>query len=234
MHITSPKSVSTLTHVLLASSFYTQGAGWSTFFQAFPTPPAKSPHTCSRSTPTSISLSAPHQGIIPGINVRLGGTILLRDAVLDPSTQDVLITIRAHAFQPSHPDSSLSKYGTLRLSSASTSDDDEVGTVTFELLGPLGRPSTPFLHPSFNGTGRVFYPLDVNSRRLIAALEYDLCGSIGSDEDHGPVAKITDYPSTLGFSIPHTLVDYDPYSGLICLRFATVHYGIVEIVDVAV
>lgn len=230
MDIGLPKSISMSTHVLLARSFYTKGTGWSTFFQAFSIPPARKPHTRCRSTPTTISLSASHQGICPGIDTTLGGTILLHDAVLDSSTQDVLITIRVLVRQ--HSGRNDSKYGTLRLSTASTSDDNEVGTVTFELLGPLGHLGISFLHPSFHGIGRVFHTLAAGTRPIIAALEYDLRAS-RNDEDHKHVAKITEYPSTLGFSASYWLYDYDPYTGRICFgQFATV--STIEVVDVAV
>lgn len=227
--ITRPISVSTSTHLLLAGSFYTQAAGWSTFLQAYALPP---PHTHRRFTPTSTPLSPSHRGIIPGINVC--DTVLLHDTILDPTTQDVLITIRVHAFEPSRPRTPLSKHGILRLSTVTTPHDHEVGAVAFQLLGSLGQlPQAPFLHPSFNGTGRVFYTREPDSFwRVISALEYDLRTSGGEDQAHE--AKVMEYTSILLFPTPCTLLDYDPYSGRICLRSVMAKFSVIEILDLAV
>jgi hypothetical protein len=229
MDITWPMSVSTSTHLLLAGSFYTQAAGWCTFFQAYTLPP---PHPHRRFTPTSTPLSPSHSGLISGIKVC--DNVLLHDAILDTTTQDVLIAIRVHAFETSRPRTPLSKHGILRLSTATTRHDHEVGTVIFQLLGSLGQLSqAPFFHPSFNGTGRVFYMRELDSYgRVVSALEYDLRASGGEDEAHK--AKVMEYPSILRFPTPHTLLDYDPYSGRICLRFVMAKYSVIEILDLAV
>ncbi|KAH0836407.1 hypothetical protein J3R83DRAFT_8008 [Lanmaoa asiatica] len=226
--LTPPTSISTSTHLLLAVSFYAQATGWSTFIQAFTLP---HPDTRRSFTPASTPLSPSHSGIIHGIYLR--DRVLLRDAVLDPATQDVLITIRVHAFEPSRPRSPLSKYGILRLgSTAHSTSPDRVGTVAFRLLGFLGQLSrTPFLHPSFNGTGRAFYTPE---RRIIAALEYDVPRDGGGGGDDEPEARVIEYPSILRFSTPCRLLDYDPYSGRICLQSAMAKYRVIEILDLAV
>lgn len=246
--VNPPTSISTSTHLLLASSFYTQATGWSTFLQAFPLP---HPNTHRRSTPPSSStpLSPSHQGIIPGINIC--SIVLLHDAVLDGSTQDVLITIRVHAFEPSRPRSSLSRYGVLRLSgtahghgrgmsssSSRATDSGALGTVTFRVLGSFGQPElfrTPFLHPSFNGAGRVFYTHEPGSY-VVAALEYDVHGGVdgGGGDDGEPEATVIEHPCIKRFPTSRTLLDYDPYSGRICLQSAMSRYSVIEILDLAV
>lgn len=213
-------SISTSTHLVLARSFYTLAGGWSTFFQAFALP---HPNTHERFTPLSHS----HRGIIRGIIVR--DVVLLHDAVVDPSTQDILITIRVHAFEPSRPHVALSKYGTLRLDRP----HDEVGTITFRLLGSFGQLSrTLSFHPSFNGTGRVFYTIEPSSFGIIAALEYNV-RSHGGRVDK-PHANVMEYPLVLRFQTLRTLLDYDPYSGRVCLQSTMAKYRVVEILDLAV
>ncbi|KAF8437083.1 hypothetical protein L210DRAFT_3641060 [Boletus edulis BED1] len=224
---TSPTSISTSTHVLVAVSFYTRAAGWSTFFQAFSLPP---PHTHRYSIPASTPLSLSHRGLIPGIN--LPEIVLLHDAILDSTTQDVVIAIRVHAFESSRPRSPLSKHGILRLSAVQPPGDHEVGTITFRLLSPIGHPRAFFLHPSFNGTGRAFYTLEPGSHGIVSALEYDL-RTRGYD-DGEQEAKVVEYPSILRFPTPRTLLDYDPYAGRICLRSTMTKYSVIEILDLAV
>lgn len=224
--ITSPRSISTSTHLVLARSFYTRAAGWSTFIQAFALSHLN-PHRDF--TP----LSPSHQGIIPGINVR--DTVLLHDSVLDASTQDVLITIRVEAFEPSRPRSSLLRYGMLRLGGTtrgtSSSSHDKLGTVALRLLGSFGPVSqVPFLHPSSNGAGRAFY---MSSYGIVSVFEYDVHGGGGGEDDERE-AKVIDYNSILRYQTPRTLLDYDPYSGRICLRSAMAKYSVIEIWDLAV
>lgn len=229
--ITSPTRISTSTHLILARSFYTQAGGWCTFLQAFTLP---DPNAHSHFAPPSIPLHPSHSGIISGINVR--DSILLHDAVLDGSTQDVLITVRVHAFEPSRPRRPLSRYGIFRLGGTS---QDELGTVGFRLVGSLGELSrTPFLHPSFNGAGRAFYTLEPGLYGIVAALEYDVRGGGGGDgegeDKEEPEAKVIEYPSILRFPTPRTLLDYDPYSGRICLRSSMAKYSVIEVLDLAV
>lgn len=222
--MTPLKSISTSSHLILARSLYTLAAGWSTFFQAFALPLPNS-HEHLRFTPLSHS----HRGIIPGMNVR--DVVLLHDAILDPSTQDTLITIRVHAFEPSRPHVALSKYGTLRLGKSRSRN--EVGTIAFQLVGSLGQLSrTPFFHPSFNGIGRAFYTLEPSSFGIIAALEYDV-RTDGTRADEA-VAKVVEYPSVIRFQTLRTLSDYDPYSGRICLQSSMAKYRVIEILDLAV
>ncbi|KAG8215020.1 hypothetical protein J3R82DRAFT_8428 [Butyriboletus roseoflavus] len=226
--ITPPTSISTSTHLLLARSFYTQAVGWNTFLQAFTLP---HPNTHRHFAPPSTPLRPSHRGIIPGINVR--DSVLLHDAVLDGPTQDVLITVCVHAFEPSRPRRHLSRYGILRLGVASR---EELGTVAFKLLGSLGqlsRARMPFLHPSFNGAGRAFYTIEPGLYGIVAALEYDVRGGGGGNDDE-PEAKVIEYPSILRFPTPRTLLDYDPYSGRICLRSAMAKYSVIEVLDLAV
>ncbi|KAF8556469.1 hypothetical protein OG21DRAFT_1506574 [Imleria badia] len=221
--ITLSKAFPTSTHLLLAQSFYTRAAGWSTFFQAFALP---LPDAHRRLTSTLTSISPSHRGIIPGINVR--ETVLLHDSILDPPTQDVFIAIRVHAFEPARP--LPSKHGIVHLH---TSRDHEVGTIAFELLGSLGQFSqTPFLHPSFDGTGRVFYALESGSYGIVSALEYDLHASSGDDDELE--AKITEHPCVLRTSTPRTLLDYDPYFGRICLQSGVgSQHSMIEVFDLA-
>ncbi|KAF8142005.1 hypothetical protein EV363DRAFT_1468924 [Boletus edulis] len=218
------KGISTSTHLVLARSFYTEAAGWSTFFQAFTLP--TSHIRCS--PPTSVPLSPSHHAVIPGINVRLFGSLLLHDAVLDASTQDVLIAIRIHTFESSRPRVSISQHGILRLSTTHTTRGQEVGTIAFQLLGPFSHSQMLFVHPSFNGVGRLFY---LSSDRVIAALEYGIYAGGGSNGDHEHGAKVVDYPSLLQFPTPRSLMDYDPYSGRICLRYAIGNNCTFEIFD---
>ena len=224
-------SISTSTHLLLARSFYTP-AGWSTFFEAFALPPPDI-HRRLASASTSISLEPSHRGTIPGINV--GKALLLHDSILDPTTQDVLIAIRVRAFETTRPFTSLLRHGVLRLSSAlACHDDPEIGAITFQLHGPLGQVSQmPFLHPSFNGTGRAFYTLEPG---ILSALEYDLHGSSSGDgEGEKHAAMVTVYPSILRFPTPRrALLDYDPYFGRICLQSGMAKYSVIEILDLAV
>ncbi|KAF8556470.1 hypothetical protein OG21DRAFT_1483087 [Imleria badia] len=188
-------SISTSTHLILARSSWTPAAGWSSFFEAFALPPPD-PHR--RFTSTSTPLSPSHRGTIPRLDV--SETVLLNDSILDPTTQDILVAIRVHAFEPSHPLSP--KHGVLRLSGAPTSDahDHEVGNITFQLLGPLGHSRVPFPHPSFNGTGRVFYTREPGPYGIVSALEYDLHASRGDEEAQS--ATVVEYPSILRFP-PH-------------------------------
>ncbi|KAF8449408.1 hypothetical protein L210DRAFT_3524790 [Boletus edulis BED1] len=195
-------------HLILARSFYVEAAGWSTFFQAFTLP-------TSHTTPTSTPLSPSHHGVVPGINVSLSGVLVLHDAVLDASTQDVLIAIRANTFEPSRPPISVSQHGILRLSTIHITRGQGVGTIAFEPLGPFSHSRMVFAHPSFNGTGRVFYS---GSDQAIAALEYDISARGDNDGGHEHSAKVIDYPSLFQLPIPPSLADYDPYSGRICLR----------------
>ena len=199
-----------------------------TFLEAFVLPSA---HANPGSATTSVLLSPSHRGIAPGINVR--ESVLLHDAVLDPTTQDILIAIRVHAYEPSRSHGSRSQHGILRLSCTRTSDDhgSEVGTITFQLLGSLGKFSqTPFVYPSFNGTGRVFYGLESG---VISVLEYDLHASNGDGEHE---ARVTQYPSILRVSRLHTLLSYDPCSGRLCLGSSMGRYNmnVIEILDLAV
>ena len=223
---TWPMSVSTSTHLLLGVSFYTP-AGWRTFLQAYALPP---PHThYHRFTPTSTPLDPSHRGIIPGISAH--DTVLLHDAILDPVTQDALIAIRVDAFEPSRPYTPLAKHDILRLSTANTS---QVGTVTFRLLGSLGHSPAPFLHPSFNGTGRVFCTHQVGPYgKFVAALEYDLHANVG-DDDEAHEAKVTEYLSILRSPTTRRLLDYDPYSGRICLQASQGKHSTIEILELAV
>ncbi|KAG9309500.1 hypothetical protein JVU11DRAFT_10471 [Chiua virens] len=238
--LTPPTSISTLTHLLVARSFYAQATGWNTFLQAFTLPLPNDTHHHRPALLSSPLLNPSHQGIIRGINMR--DSILLQDAILDLSTQDVFITLRVHAFEPSRPHSPVSKYGFLRLAaSPSTSHTSHafdcgvgLGAVAFNLLGSLGQFSrTPFLHPSFNGAGRVFYTLEPGSNGIVAGLEYDVRGG-GAQSPDEHVAKVVEHPSILRFSTPRTLLDYDPYSGRLCLQLTMGKYRVIEILDLAV
>ena len=226
--ITLPKAISTSTHLLLAQSFYTRAAGWSTFFQAFalPLPDTNRPLT---STSISTPLNTSHRGVIPGINVR--ETILLHDSIPDPITQEVFIAIRVHASEPARPRSLPSKYGIIRLR---TPCDEAVSTITFQLLGSLGQFSqTPFLHPSFDGTGRVFYALESGSYGIVSALEYELLADSGDDDDESE-AETMEFPCVLRTSTPRTLLDYDPYFGRICLQSGVgQQYSVIEVLDLS-
>jgi hypothetical protein len=95
-------------------------------------------------------------------------------------------------------------------------------------------PRPRFLHPSFNGTGRVFYTNGQSPfGKVISALEYDLRAS-GGDGDEAHEAKVMEYTSILQFLNPHALMDYDPYSGRICLQSATATHTVIEVLDLAV
>ena len=230
--MTWPMSISTSTHLVLARSFYTQAAGWCTFVQAYALPP---PHAHRRSTPTSTPLSPSHRGIIPSISV--DNTVLLQDVILDPITQEVVIAIRVHAFSLSRPCLPVSKHGNLRLGTANAPHGHEVvGTVAFQLLGRFGRLSgVPFIYPSFNGTGRVFYLIESGASGFasLVALEYDLSASGGINEpEHG--AKVKEYLWVMRFPTPRVLLRYDPYSGRICFQFSMAKYSVIEILDLAV
>lgn len=72
--------------MLLFWTFYTEVAGWSTFFQAVPLPPSDT-HRHFVSAPASLDPS--HHCIIPSLNIR--EVFLLHDSILDPTTQGVLI-----------------------------------------------------------------------------------------------------------------------------------------------
>ncbi|KAN0088836.1 hypothetical protein V8E55_005893 [Tylopilus felleus] len=212
---TLPTSISTSTHLVLAWS-YQSGAygGWRTIFQAFEIHPTD---THYRFTSTSTPLSPSHSGIISDIHV--SDTVLLHDSIFDPSTQDTLIAIRVCALESSSPPSFFLKHGILRLSAAPASDDHKIGTITFQLLGSFGRLSeTPLLHPSFHGIGRAFYLLEPGLHGIISVLEYDL-GASASGKNYGEQeAKVVEYPSVLRLPTPRRILDYDPYSGLICLQ----------------
>ncbi|KAF8142060.1 hypothetical protein EV363DRAFT_1426031 [Boletus edulis] len=203
-----PMCISTSTHIVLANSLYSRAAGWHTFFQAFALP---TPHTHCHLTLVSTPLTPSHHGVIPGTQVN--GT-LLHDAVLDSSTQDVLITIFVETFEPSRPRIPLPGYGTLRLSTTHVARDHEVGTIAFQPLGPLNHPPFYPHRPCFSGTGRVFYLTRKGSNWIIAALEYDLFG-----RDSG-ATQTTRYLHALRFPNPfdQVIMDYDPYAGQICLH----------------
>ncbi|KAG6374724.1 hypothetical protein JVT61DRAFT_4095 [Boletus reticuloceps] len=222
--ITAPKSISTSTHLVLAWSFYTEAAGWCTCFEAFALPTT---HTHHYPTAVSTHLDPSHQGIIPGISVRVKGTLLLHDAVLDSSTQDVLIAIRVRTFRPR---TSLSQHGILRL--GTIHGDREVGTIAFQLLGPFLNRQIPLLRPCFNGTSRVFYTRNKDAHWIVGALEYNLHASSNEvDGEHG--AKVVTHPCVLQFPTQRTLLDYDPYYGRICLRYTTANYTAIEILDLS-
>ncbi|KAG6374664.1 hypothetical protein JVT61DRAFT_4030 [Boletus reticuloceps] len=203
-----PMCISTSTHLILANSFYSRAAGWHAFFQAFTLP---TPHTHSHLTLASTPLTPSHHGVIPDIQV--GGT-LLRDTVLDSSTQDALITIYVDMYEPSRPRTPLPRYGTLRLSTTHVARDHEAGTIAFQPLGRLIHPPFYPHRPCFSGTSRVFYLTEKGSKWIIAALEYDLFG-----RDSG-ATKTTRYLHALRFPNPfdQVIMDYDPYAGQICLH----------------
>ena len=231
--VAMPKCISTSTHLLLIKSFYSRAVGWNTFFQVFVLPPPKINHS---SAPASITLSCSHKGIIPDINV--GGGVLLHDAVIDPSTQDVLIVIRAVVYEPSRCQSPISKHGILLLSSAPTSHD-EVGTVAFHPLGSLGHhPRILFHLPSFDGTGRMLYMFEQSPYYIVSAFEYDLHAKCGDNDDGEHEAKGVHYPCVLRFPTTprRTLLDYDPYSGRICFEYTITmpEASVIEIFDLAV
>ncbi|KAF8449409.1 hypothetical protein L210DRAFT_2663152 [Boletus edulis BED1] len=208
--------ISTSTHVVIATAFYAIATtGWRLLFQAFALPP---PHPYHHSTSSSIALSPSHRGLIPGT---IGSCHTLRDAVIDPTTQDVLIAVQIH-----------SSYNILRLSAAHASRDHEFGTITLQSLGPFGHSGMRLLHPSFHGTGRAFGTLKQPSHTAVSAVEYDV--RTRDDDSEVDEAKFMEYPSILRFQTPRKLLDYDPYTGLLCLRSATKPYNIIEILDLAV
>ncbi|KAF8433206.1 hypothetical protein L210DRAFT_3556659 [Boletus edulis BED1] len=217
----TPICISTSTHLVLANSFYTIAAGWYTFFQAFALP---TPHTHCHLTLASTPLTPSHQGVIPGIQV--GETEpLLHDAVLDSSTQDVLITIGSPRSRIPLPG-----YGTLRLSTTHVSRDHEVGTIAFQPLGFFNHP--PYLRhrPCFSGTSRVFYLTENGSDRFVAAFEYDLFG-----QSYSGATTATRYLPTLRFpnarAQASVIDDYDPYTGQLLCRQITVDGSVIEVFD---
>ncbi|KAG6370935.1 hypothetical protein JVT61DRAFT_10798 [Boletus reticuloceps] len=210
-----PTSISTSTHVVMGRS-YCSGDGRRTFFQAFPLPPANI--QCS-STP----LSPSHRGVI--FDIEVFDNALLHDTIVDSSTKDVLITIRVHTRATGH----LWKceHGILPLSTD--------GGITFQLLGPLGQISRfPFYRPSgsFHGSGRAFIFKVAEPHGLISALDYDLRAS-GNDDNE---TKVAEYPRVVRCSSRHDLLDYDPYSGRLCLARYPKNLSppVIEIVDLAI
>ncbi|KAF8127417.1 hypothetical protein EV363DRAFT_1452345 [Boletus edulis] len=221
----TPICISTSTHLVLASSFYTTAAGWYTFFQAFALP---TPHTHCHLTLASTPLTPSHQGVIPGIQV--GETEhLLHDAVLDSSTQDVLIAISVRAREPPHSRIPLPEYGTLRLSTTHVSRDHEVGTIAFQPFGRFHHPPVLRSRPCFSGTSRVFYLTENGSDRFVAAFEYDLFG-----RDSGATTA-TRYLPTLRFlneRAQASVIDYDPYAGqLLCRQITADGSYVIEVFD---
>ncbi|KAF8449463.1 hypothetical protein L210DRAFT_583703 [Boletus edulis BED1] len=232
----SSSSISTSTHVLMAISFYGSTAGWRTFFQAFALPPLH-PHNNSIPTPTPTAIGPSHRGLAPGI--KLSYTVLLQDAVIDPTTQDVLIAIRVHMFEPSQPRTPLSKHGVLRLSAVDSSSDHPIGTITFQPLGPFIHPRIALDHPSFTGTSRVFYMrLKRGWRYVISTLEYDVRarahGNRNGDDDGAHEAKVVEYPDILRLPTKQILFDYDPYSGRICLLSDMEQHSVIEVLSFGV
>lgn len=227
--VTSPKTISTSTHVLLVWSAYDLGAGWSTFFQAFALPPSDTyPHFISAPTPLNHS----HFGI--ATNMHVGDIALLHNSILDPTTQDVLISIQVRSGCPAYP---FVSHGILRLTAAPTScdHDSEIGTLTFQLLRSFGQHSRmPLfkLNPSLNGIGRVFY-ISL-PEMFLSALEYGL-HTDSDDDDDEHTTKIVEYPSILSFptEVPH-IQHYDPYSGRICLLDEREKYSVVDVFDLGV
>ncbi|KAF8437071.1 hypothetical protein L210DRAFT_391745 [Boletus edulis BED1] len=212
-------SISTSTHVVLALSYF-GGGQWKTFFQAFALPPSNTQYRSS-STPTSLSPS--HRGVISDIRVLQNG--LFHDTIIDSSTQDVLITIRVLA--TTTWDLSKCEHGILRLGTDST--------ITSQSLGFLGQISHfPYHRPSFHGNSRTFALERVGLDGLISALDYDLRPS-GNDDNE---TKVAEYSHFVRCSARHhDLLDYDPYTGRICLaRYPEnqLPLSFIEIVDLAI
>ena len=211
-------TISTSTHIILARSFYVPATGWSTIFNSYALP---LPTTHAGSTPLELS----HRGIVPeSLSDHL---VLLHDAICDPSTQNILVTIRLSIFDSSCCDVPLFKHGTLCLR---RSHPGQVGTITFQALGPLGKfPRDLFDRPSFNGIGRAFHTVPP-THRIVAAFEYDVRGG-GKDKMEG---KVREYPSILRFPTSRRLLDFDPYGGRICLQSTMKGYNVIEIWDLCV
>ena len=155
--------------------------------------------------------SAAHTGTFPGF---LAGSVLLHDTILGPSTQDVLITIQANVPFPSGPGSGFS----CRLLRLGKSHQDEVGLVC----------RNEFIHCSPSGVGRAFY---VRGPTTLAALECDVHADGHSGE--APEVKVKEYPSILQLPNRREVLDYDPYSGRICLRHGAAKDGVTEVLDLA-
>lgn len=218
-------SISTSTHLLLGWSFDTE-AGPSTVLLAFPLP-LPNPHA------PSTTLSHSHRGVIPCMSI-VHKITLLHDTILDTPTHDVLMTIRAETLRP-HVPPSYSEYFLLRFGG---SRHDEPATITFQPLDSIiSGFGVKFVQPSFRTTGRMFYirPLcqvrqkmsHRHSRQDLSALEYNVCTD-GHRADT-PKVSVVDYPSILQFRNSRTVLDYDPYSGRLCLRAG--HHRAVEIWD---
>ncbi|KAF9219774.1 hypothetical protein BS17DRAFT_811004 [Gyrodon lividus] len=218
--ITSPREFSTSTHLLLCMSLYSRVTGWCTHLEAFAIPPPNQ----LQNFPDASPLSPSHRGFIPGINLNRG--TLLHDSVADPVTGDILIKVRAHSFEPRRPRNPISSYGNICLHTTH-STTQSIGTIQFHILGPFGRTSsTPFRHPSFNGTGRTFYTTIPGTYDKVAALQYDVTGD--------GETKTVDYPCILRFPTTRALLDYDQYRGRLCLLATMPKYRSIEILDFAV
>lgn len=134
------------------------------------------------------------------------------------------MTIQVDSFLPF---ASESGYLSLRLGK---SHPDEVGTITFQSLGSFGLDyRIEFIHSSLNGVGRTFY---MREPHTLAALEYD----VRADGHSGnpPVAKVIEYPSILRLPSRHEVLDYDPYSGRICLLHGGTRDTAIEVLDLVV
>ena len=120
-----------------------------------------------------------------------------------------------------------SGYLSLRLGK---SHPDEVGTIIFQPLGSFGLDyRIEFIPSSLNGVGRTFY---MREPHTLAALEYD----VRADGHSGnpPVAKVIEYPSILRLPSRHEVLDYDPYSGRICLLHGGTKDTAIEVLDLVV
>lgn len=208
------RCISTSTHLFLSRSLDPGAAEPSTVFQAYALP---SPNPHAHSTVLDYS----HRGIIHGTIL---GTILVHDTILDPTTQDFLITIRMDALHPSGWFETRSEYVTLRLGRLL---HDRLGTITFKPLASIGLDFRAlFFRPSFNGVGRAFY---WRESVILAALEYDVRGN--GHSNGAPEVKVREYPSIIQFPGRRRVLDYDPYSGRICLEPYFTNDGVIEILD---
>lgn len=140
----------------------------------------------------------------------------------------MLIAIRVYTYDSASPRNPLSKHGVVCLSPLPTSPGHTgIGTITFQVRGPFARLSPPFLHPSFNGSGRMFYTVKEGSYGIVSAVEFDLHAGDGE-------GRVIEYSSILRLAVTSMLLDYDPYAGWLCFQSPAGEASVIEIYDVAV
>ncbi|KAF8449420.1 hypothetical protein L210DRAFT_3641004 [Boletus edulis BED1] len=205
-----PTSISTSTHVVLALSYLSDDR-WRTYFQAFALPPSNT----HRGTSTSAPLNPSHSGVI--FDIQIHDYALLHDAIVESPTQDVLIAIQV---QPTTTPNPARRHGILRLSTD--------GTITFQLLGSLGQTSYMCsAHSSFHGMGRAFMLEVTGAGGFIGALDYYL-------RPGGNEIEVSESRNKMRCAARHSILDYDPYSGRICLGSYLSSNTVIEIMDLAV